>query len=109
MGQLNSKTIAELSKFGNVGRFGSFGFFGTFALLLLECLSFLLALAEFIHSAGDVNQFLFARVEGMARRTDFHRHLGGSGAGFKRITAGAGHGDGLVVLWVDFGFHMTPR
>lgn len=62
--------------------------------------------AEFVYTAGRVEQFLFAGIEGMALRTDFNVHvlLLISRTGLEGVPAAAGHGD-LFVGRVYFRFH----
>src|SRR5580700_8386766 len=62
-------------------------------------------LAELVHAPGGVDDFLLARVEGMAVRAHLDLQIvTESRARLERMAAGAADGD-LFVLGVDRGFH----
>ena len=62
-------------------------------------------LAEFVHSAGRVDDLLLARVERMAVRTHFDLQVvSQSRLRLERVAAGAAHVD-FLVLGVRIGFH----
>jgi hypothetical protein len=88
----------------------SCGFFG-FALgftrsgLFLLTLGDLFALAELVDASGRIDEFLLAREERMARRTDLDRDLRDRRSGCKRAAAGAVHPGLGVPFGVDLLFH----
>ena len=65
------------------------------------------ALAELVDAAGRIHDLLLARVEGMARGTDFDvQRLADRRARRERVRAAAGHLD-FGVLGMDSGFHRV--
>jgi hypothetical protein len=66
---------------------------------------FAVFLTKFLHSSGCINNFLFARIEGMAYRANFYMQWPThGGSGLESTAATAGHGDFLVV-WMNIRFH----
>src|SRR5271163_2903282 len=64
-------------------------------------------LAEFIDAAAGIDDFLFARVEGMAVGAHFDLQVMADGrASLEFVPAGAGDHD-LFVIWVNAGFHWN--
>ena len=61
---------------------------------------------ESLHSAGGIDQLLFAGKERMAFRTDFEMDLRFGGSGLKRLAASALH-NGFDVLGMDIRFHYA--
>src|ERR1700730_1522047 len=66
----------------------------------------LVALSKPLDAARRVDQFLFAREEGMALAADLDPQLLLGGAGGPGLAAGAVHQD-FVKLGLDVGFHGT--
>src|SRR5215469_16227093 len=60
---------------------------------------------EFLHPPGGIYKLLFACEKGMTSGTNTDLNIATSGAGVIHRTACA-HDIGLVVLWMDAGFHL---
>ena len=70
--------------------------------LILYLISFLKA----IYSSRSINYPLFACVEGMTFATCFHLDLWASGTNSESVTTKAGHFGIVIVLGVNFVFHL---
>jgi hypothetical protein len=60
---------------------------------------------EFLHSPGGIYKLLFACEKGMTSGTNTDLNIATSGAGVIHRAACA-HDIGLVVFWMDAGFHL---
>ena len=66
---------------------------------------FAVFLTKFLHAPRRVNNFLLARIEGMADRANFYmQRPTHGGSRLKSAATTTGHGDFLIV-WVNIRFH----
>lgn len=63
-------------------------------------------LFEFIDSAGGIHEFLFAGIERMAYRADFHVDIRLRRAG-RELVAATAFDFGFRVFWMDAFFHFS--
>src|SRR5881275_3234016 len=60
---------------------------------------------KFLHPPGGIHKFLFACEKWMTSRTNTDLNIATSGAGVIHRAACAHH-IGLVIFWMDAGFHL---
>ena len=95
----------EASEVGTPTALARRSFFCSYLFLFRCGNGFCPARLEFLHAAGDIQEFFFAGVERMAVRADLNIKLRLCGADGKRISARAFYFRGGVIFGMNFGFH----